>query len=88
MLEQLCVLVCRHGRAWSVFAEESWLERGRMLHWFIRSRYVVLPLAAEDTCEFHLPLRYVAALQVYQSVSGLHHPDTFNCLTSLVSLLR
>jgi hypothetical protein len=30
----------------------------------------------------------VAALQVYQSVSGLHHPDTFNCLTSLVSLLR
>lgn len=26
--------------------------------------------------------------QVYQSVSGLHHPDTFNCLTSLVALLR
>jgi len=25
---------------------------------------------------------------VYQSVSGLHHPDTFNCLTSLVALLR
>lgn len=26
--------------------------------------------------------------QVYQTVSGLHHPDTFNCLTSLVALLR
>lgn len=30
----------------------------------------------------------VDVLQVYQSVSGLHHPDTFNCLTSLVALLR
>jgi hypothetical protein len=29
-----------------------------------------------------------AVPQVYQSVSGLHHPDTFNCLTSLVALLR
>jgi hypothetical protein len=39
-------------------------------------------------CAWRFPLCRVAALQVYQSVSGLHHPDTFNCLTSLVSLLR
>lgn len=31
---------------------------------------------------------FVVLPQVYQSVSGLHHPDTFNCLTSLVALLR
>lgn len=49
---------------------------------------VPLPSSPLWCMRTHLRAGHVGVLQVYQSVSGLHHPDTFNCLTSLVALLR
>jgi hypothetical protein len=49
----------------------------------LQGRSITGLLATHEFLVFVLVL-----LQVYQSVSGLHHPDTFNCLTLLVSLLR